>query len=188
MEATHEPDGFTNLLAGSLPRLRRHLRRRAGSHLLDRESISDLLQSVCLAMVSRRRHWRGANGERGFRGWLARVAEYKLADRGRRRRAGARNPDREVPQEHADEALSAIPAAAAEPNLKAQLTEDLEAMDQALARLAASDRELIVRLRLKDEAPSSVAASLGLSVSTMRVRLHRALARLMVAMQDRPAG
>jgi len=134
-------------------------------------------------MVKRRRHWRGKDGKRGFRAWIERVAEYKMADRGRRNRAMVRDSKRVASQEQADNVLSAIEQNELQPNLAAELSEDLERLDDALDLVPEQDRVLIIRLRLNGEAPDVVAASLGITKQTMRVQLHRALAKLSIGME-----
>ncbi len=72
------------LLLRYLPELEGYVARQAGAVLRQRESRSDLVQSVCREVLEDVRSQRFEyRGERQFRQWLYRVALRKVQGRGR---------------------------------------------------------------------------------------------------------
>jgi RNA polymerase sigma-70 factor (ECF subfamily) len=57
-------------------------------------------------------------------------------------------------------------------------------VERAVARLGDDDRELLHLLAWEELAREEIAVAMGLSRATVRVRLHRARARLREAMRD----
>jgi RNA polymerase sigma-70 factor (ECF subfamily) len=63
---------------------------------------------------------------------------------------------------------------------------DLDAeLEVALACLSTHDREALLLVAWEDLSPTAAAASLGISASTFRVRLHRARRRLLYELETR---
>lgn len=59
-------------------------------------------------------------------------------------------------------------------------------LEVALRSLSAQDREALLLVAWEDLTPSAAAASLGISPSAFRVRLHRARRRLVYALECQP--
>ena len=98
--------------------------------------------------------------------------------------APARTRGRADPRRHGTppQDLAGIePAAAPEPPIL-ELDPELEV---ALATLSETDREAILLVAWEDLTPSAAAASLGISPSAFRVRLHRARRRLLYELGTR---
>jgi RNA polymerase sigma-70 factor (ECF subfamily) len=132
--------------------------------LMDRDAAADLLQETFMR-VHRYRH--GFSGDSRFRPWLFRVARNACRDH--LSRASKRTSteaewlrDRPLP---ASEAPSDV----------------IVALEQALARLPADDRELLVLKRLHELSYAEIATIVGCSEGAARVRMHRAFARLQQA-------
>jgi RNA polymerase sigma-70 factor (ECF subfamily) len=105
------------------------------------------------------------------RPWLIATARnLVLADH---RRHGTRHSDLEGVELAASEELPA-PALDLDP-----------ALELALAALSAQDREALLLVAWEDLTPAAAAASLGISASAFRVRLHRARRRLLYELEAR---
>lgn len=135
------------------------LARRLAS---DRSAAEDLLQDTFVAAIEKRASW---DEREPLMPWL--IGILAIASQ-RRRRERARTPDPErltqAPVERPDEALEAS-----------------ERQGQLLAALAAlkpEERSLVEQRLLEGCSPREMARELGLSSSTLRMRLSRALARL----------
>jgi len=163
-------DAFADRLLEYMPTLRKQVERRAGRLLLSRENISDLVQSTCRELLVRRERLRDDDPE-SFQRWAYTMTERKLADKGRFHQAEKRNP---LKTEAERDVTSETPSPADE----ASLRELAEHLDGALQRLSESDREVIVNLRILEQPTAQLASELGVKEATLRVRLHRALARL----------
>jgi len=163
-------DAFADRLLEYMPTLRKQVERRAGRLLLSRENISDLVQSTCRELLVRRERLRDDDPE-SFQRWAYTMTERKLADKGRFHQAEKRNP---LKTENERDVTSEAPSPADE----ASLRELAEHLDGALERLSESDREVIVNLRILEQPTAQLASELGVKEATLRVRLHRALARL----------
>lgn len=72
---------------------------------------------------------------------------------------------------------------AALPTPRVELDAELE---DALRSLSAQDREALLLVAWEDLTPSAAAASLGISASAFRVRLHRARRRLVYELEHGP--
>jgi RNA polymerase sigma-70 factor (ECF subfamily) len=84
-----------------------------------------------------------------------------------------------LPLEHATEARDAEPS----PETRAIASDDARRMRAALARLSGRDREALLMVALGELTMADAAAALGLSVSAVKMRVHRARARLIVLLE-----
>src|SRR6185295_19525905 len=122
----------------------RYVDRRAGRAVLEKESGSDLVQSVCRELFDNLRTERFEyRGEKEFKQWLYRAAMLKLEGRWRHWRAEKREVGREHPIDVAG--TSAFPEAAisATPSNDAMRQEDVERLQAALALLPENYRQII---------------------------------------------
>ena len=165
-------DPFAEQLLNYMPTLRKQVERRAGRLLLSRENISDLVQSTCRELWVRRERLRDDDPE-SFRRWAHTMTERKLADKGRFHSAEKRDAAR-------TQAEAETPSEAPEPLEIVALREFAEHLDGALQRLSEADREVIINLRILEQPAAQMAAEVGEKEATLRVRLHRAMARLAV--------
>ncbi len=135
----------------------------------DAADAEDALQETFVAA------WRSSANYRGDappRAWILGIAR-NAARHARRRRAG--EPADFVSLD--DLGLDAG-WGAEDPEQALSATLRREALQAALARLPASDREILVLRELEELDGASVAAMLGLTVAAMKSRLHRARLRL----------
>jgi RNA polymerase sigma-70 factor (ECF subfamily) len=125
--------------------------------------------------------WRAASsfrGESSVRSWLLGLARRQAA-RSWRRRVGE-------PTDH--EPLDAIGARAGwgspDPERAASVAEDHRQLHAALARLPDEDREVLLLRDVEGLSGPEAAEALGLALSAMKSRLHRARLRLMAALRE----
>jgi len=84
-----------------------------------------------------------------------------------------------LPLEHVTGARDAQPS----PETRAIARDDARRMRAALARLSSRDREALLLVALGELTMADAAAALGLSVSAVKMRVHRARARLIVLLE-----
>jgi RNA polymerase sigma-70 factor, ECF subfamily len=136
----------------------------------DAEVAADLTQETFL------RAWRAIGefrGEASFRTWLYRIAmNLAIRETERRRRVAPLAPDHDVADSTTIDAFERLEVEVERSDLRRAI-DALPAGDQELVRLLYQDR-------LSYEAISEL---LGVPVSTVKVRLHRARARLRVHLQ-----
>ena len=132
--------------------------------LRDPALAEDLLQTTFLSFVrSRGRYEAGTN----VRAWLYAIATNAARDAVRRHRVRPeRLTDTGVPPDRvADDAIPRDPAAA-------------RAVQTALAKLPADQREAVVLHKLQELSFEEIAVALGISVGAAKVRAHRGYQRL----------
>jgi RNA polymerase sigma-70 factor (ECF subfamily) len=124
----------------------------------------DLVQEAFMRALKYRESYRG---DAGFVAWMYRVARNVFADHCRA--TNLREP--------IDEAAT-IEDAAPSPFEKARLEEDLTRLRTAMMKLSAQDREILVLARFEGLRHDEIAVLLGCTTGAVKVRAHRALARL----------
>jgi len=163
------------LLPQYLSQLEGYVRENLGRTLRDRESASDLVDSVCGDLLAENIAFE-YRGKGEFQSWLRSVVVNKIRGRLRFVRAKKRGHDRQVVAD--DSRVEAAHVDLASPSQDAMLREDLGLLDRALARLPEHYRDLIVRLHLRGEPRERVAAALGSTVDATRNMLTRAMVKL----------
>lgn len=163
------------LLVRYLPDLVEYIDRRAVRWLQQRESASDLAQSVCREVLVRLRDGRFAfQGEPQFRQWLYRAAVMKLVERTRRGGADKRDARREVGESQAPQPADLGPT----PSQYAVFHEDLDRFREAFSSLTPRSQDVIALKLIEGFTHQEIAAKLGVNESHSRVLLARALAEL----------
>jgi RNA polymerase sigma-70 factor (ECF subfamily) len=163
------------LLHRHLPGLRAFLRLRMGPRLRAREASCDLVQSVCREILERAELF--AHGsEDGFRRWLYKTAQRKVADRADYYRAAKRKVDAEV--ELGDEQLAACYRSVCTPSRDASAREQLARVEAAFDKLSDEHREVVLGVRMLGLSHRELAARLGKTEGAVRATLFRAMARL----------
>jgi RNA polymerase sigma-70 factor, ECF subfamily len=165
------------LLDRFLPGLQRYVRNRAGAAVLDRESSSDLVQSVCRELFENLRAERFQyRGEAEFKQWLYGAALLKLEGRRRHWRAEKREAAREAGQ--AGSSLPLQVAISGTPSADAMRREESERLSAAISGLPEHYR-VIIELAYGDGlSHREIAERLSIEETNSRVLLSRALARL----------
>jgi RNA polymerase sigma-70 factor (ECF subfamily) len=171
-----DSDALGRLIERHVPGLRAYIRLRMGPALRAAESSCDLTQSVCReVLVSAGRFRYG--GEAGFRQWLYRIAQNKIADRvdyhGAARRAG-----NTVPLDEVEQSLALSYGSICTPSRDASAREQLARVEAAFDKLSDDHREVILGARLLGLSHRQLAERLNRSETAVRMLLFRAVARL----------
>jgi RNA polymerase sigma-70 factor, ECF subfamily len=141
--------------------VRRYTRRLAGfirSIIRQPESVEDVTQMVFIKMFRRLSRLRDPGV---FESWLFTLARNTSLDFIRRRRC---RPDTVTIEDE----INTIP----DPSDASAMTEILAALDRALLRLSPLDRTLVTQF-VAGETYVDIANRTGLSLATVKVRLHR---------------
>ena len=171
-----------SLLQRHLPGLRAYVRLRAGPLVRARESCSDLVQSVCRELLGGAGEFE-YRGEAAFRHWLFQAALRKLVARQRFHLADKRDARLEREggpadlEERHQELLRAY-SGIHTPSRMAVANEEVERIERAFSRLSEEHREVITNSRLLGMSHAELAKQMGKSEGSVRILLHRALARL----------
>jgi RNA polymerase sigma-70 factor (ECF subfamily) len=177
--AKRDPHLLDRLLAKYLPELRAFIRLRAGPIVRERESSSDLAQSVCRELLEHADRFEHQT-EAGFKQWMYRTALRKICDRYDYYGAGKRaanqvslQPDRDSAQD-----LLACYGTFYTPSKQAEAREELSRVESAFDQLSEEYREVIVLSRIVGLSHADVAQQMGRSEGAVRNLLYRALAAL----------
>ena len=176
-----EPGAIDALLARHLPGLRRYVGHRAGREVLERESESDVVQSVCRELFEGLRDERFEyRGEREFKRWLYAAALFKLQVRRRHWRTLKRGGVAEARIDAPSGAVGAVPepVSPTTPSVEASRGEDVARLRAALAALPENYREVVELAHLEGLSHREIGERLGIAEGHSRVLLTRALARL----------
>jgi RNA polymerase sigma-70 factor (ECF subfamily) len=168
------------LLVKHLPSLQAYVRLKAGARVLDKESVSDLVQSACREVLADAPRFE-LRGENEFRGWLFQHALHKIFNKDRDLRAARRDVRREVASgggEDEAEALSLVYDRIASPSRMASARERVERFESALAKLPEDYREAVMLRHLLGLEYAEIAQRLDRSEGATRNLVHRGLARL----------
>lgn len=172
------------LLEHHLPALRAYIRLRAGAAIRQRESGSDLVQSVCREVLENAGRFRHPS-ESAFRRWLFTTALRKIVDRRDYHLAEKRDAGREVlaRDEDSQKALLQAYQSLTTPSQGVALQEEIERIEVAMENLSDEQREVVTLAHLVGLSRGEIAEQLGKSEGAVRMILHRALARLAVLMK-----
>lgn len=146
--------------------------RIAGAYTQTRPDREDLYQEILLQVWRALPSFRGDAAERT---WLTRIA-FNVALGAVRKRDVRATAD-------APEAVDALQASGPDPLSAADRSDALDQIYAAIRRLPEVDRALVV-LSLEERPHAEIAEILGLSVSNVAVRLHRAKAKLTGLVSD----
>jgi RNA polymerase sigma factor (sigma-70 family) len=148
--------------------------------LSERESCSDLVQSVCREVLLTKEDWR-FQGEPAFRRWLLQIALHKLIDRRRFYRAGNRAGgarEADLGASWRIDEIAKLARTLGSPSGEAMLREELDRLAAALEKLAEHDRAIIRMVHIEGLTHADVGARLGCTEPQSRGRLFLALAHL----------
>lgn len=144
----------------SYDRLLRELREVVRRYLISRFGPTDFIDDIaqdCLLSIHAGRHSYDAN--RPFRAWLFAIVRHRTIDYLRRQRGPWQRVDANAEEVAAPQSLDAASEAAS-----------------LLGQLKPEQREIIVLVKYLGLSAAESGERLGLSVTGVRVRLHRALA------------
>lgn len=181
--AAGDREAVEALLERTLPDLRAFVRLRTGPLLRRHEAQSDIVQSICREILTHADRFQHPT-EGAFRRWLFTTALRKLSNRRDHLLAERRDVGRTAGDEASDIALMAAYARVATPSRHAAVREDLERVEAAMEQLDDEERSLIVLSRIAGCSRAEIADELGVSAGAVRMRLHRALAKLAVLLGE----
>jgi RNA polymerase sigma-70 factor (ECF subfamily) len=167
--AAGDPAAFDEVVGLYQDRVTRLANRLLGwRDARDACDVDDAVQDVFLAALTNARRYRG--GAKGMWPWLATITVNTC--RSIRRRAWVR-------LRFVRELLARAPAAAGEGSSGGpEADERLRRVREAVSRLPARDREVVVLHYLEGMRPADIAEVLGASANAVEVRLHRARTKL----------
>jgi RNA polymerase sigma-70 factor (ECF subfamily) len=163
----------------SLPELTRFVRRNMSKGMLARESASDIVQSTFRSLLQSGSEFQD-RGEASFQAWLRTAARNKLRTRTRHwstKRRGITPKALDVSPDEMQEVEPLAPQSA-DPLLEAQLLEEAERLRRAFAALPDEERTLLVRSQIDGASHVEIARETGLSPTTVRRAVARAMALL----------
>lgn len=169
------------LLERHLPALRAFIRLRTSKAIRDRESQSDLVQSVCREVLQGAERFE-YQGEAAFRSWLYTTALRKLIERDRYWRSQKRDIDRELRAE--EPSLLDCYATFATPSQDVAVREQMERIEAAFDALPDDYREVITLSRIVGLSHAEIARQMGRSEESSRQLLRRALVKLAERLPD----
>ena len=178
-----DPQAFDLLVDEYGPRLYGYLYRLTGS----RHDAEDLLQDLFLRLVRMIKDY--DHGGR-FEAWIFRIAANLARDRIRRaRRAsttvsldanGSDNPGNQGVSSEEQLADTCWPA----PDAPLQVREEVDRLQQALWRLPAADRQVILLRHFSGMSFAEIAQAMGTPLGTALARSHRGFGKLREMMED----
>ena len=149
--------------------------------LCSQQDAEDVLQTVFLRIVRKRRHLAAARCLDAYVHQMARNEATSFLRRRRRKPPLSWDPQRETPRlgPASDAEPWLVPA---EPDDRSR--EDTEVLQTALTRLPALQREIVVLKTYKDKTFREIAAMLDLSLSTVASRYRYGLEKLRALLKD----
>lgn len=137
-------------------------------HLTGQAAASeDLVQTVFYRMLKYRHTF---TGEGEFRTWMYHLARHAAADAAKKNKTATHHDDLSAWQETLG---GGTPADAA-----LHQAQEMELLHQALGRLSAEHREVLVLSRYQDLKYGQIAQVLDITEGAVKVRVHRALGHL----------
>lgn len=174
--AAGDGEAMDALVERHLPALRVFVRLRTGQFLRERESCSDVVQSVCRELLGGIQNFE-YRGEGQFRSWLYSAALNKIRQHDRYFRAEKRDGARNEPLQHGDESLSLAYGSIFSPSEGAMANEMRARIERAFDELPERYREIITLSRVAGLTQAEMAEQLGKSVASVRNLLNRAMVR-----------
>jgi RNA polymerase sigma-70 factor (ECF subfamily) len=179
---TGDPAAFNSLFGRHLSALRAFVRVKAGPGVQRRESVDDLVQSVCREIIEDLDQFE-YRGEDAFRAWLFLAASRKIVDRHRFQNRERRSPQREQPLARHDddtamEGLLGCYATFCTPSRVVNAREEVARIEDVLEKLPEQQREAVSLSRMMGLPYTEVAEIMDRTVSSVRSLVARGLARL----------
>jgi RNA polymerase sigma-70 factor (ECF subfamily) len=187
LAAAGDQKALDTLLEQSLPTVRAFVRAHMGAKLRARESASDVVQSVCRELLTRKDRFQHPS-EQAFQAWLLTTARRKVNNRARDLEREKRSPGREAGtlDEDALGELGAAYARVTSPGDRVLRAEEVARLEAAIDQLPEEQREVITLAHLAGLSRGEIAQQMGKTEEAVRAMLHRAKARLALLL-DGPA-
>jgi len=159
---------YASLLREVLPILKRVVQARLGFlPVMDRE---DIVQDVLLSLHAARATY---DPDRAFIPWLMTIAHNRMVDHARR---SSRRSANEL-------AVDEYPAQIADDGANAESYGDAEELRRAIKALPRGQRSAIELLKLREMSLKEAAQTTGMSISALKVSVHRAIKTLRGSLQ-----
>lgn len=181
--ANGDREALEELLTRMLPDLRAFVRLRAGRRVQRFDHHSDIVQSVCREILTGAERF-AHHGEDAFRRWLFTTTLRKLSARRDHHAAASRDAVQDALGSTDQEQLLEAYGRIATPSRQAAVREELERVEAAMETLDEQERSIIVLARIAQIPRDEIARELGIGAGAVRMRLHRALAKLAVALES----
>lgn len=164
-----DSDAYLRLLQALVPLLRRVVRQRR--KFLQPADVEDLVQDILLSLHTVRATY---DPDRPFLPWLLTIAHNRMADGSRRqmRRAANEVSVAEYPETFFDDATNTGLSGYGDP----------EALRRAIGRLPDGQRKAIEMLKLREMSLKEAASASGMSISALKVAVHRGMHNLRKAL------
>lgn len=169
------------VLERHLSGLRAFVRLRSNRRIRERESASDIVQSVCRELLEQEGF--EYRGEAELRGWLYTAALRKIVERDRKMNAQKRDVRREV-RDDGERGLLDAYATISTPSMHASAREQLARIEAAFDRLSEEQREVLSLARVAGFSHREIAERTGRSEESSRQLLRRALIRLSIVLEE----
>lgn len=169
------PAILRDLLPPALPHIEQLVRRHFRRSLRDRESVSDVVDSVCADLLQDGIVFEYRSPAQ-FHGWLRTVVLHKIRARLRHNSTIKRDTRKLVPFTESEH--GAANSDLASPSQMSHLKEHLGLLDRAMAALPDHYREVIVRRHLRGHSRAQIAADLRMTLPAIQNLIARAKARL----------
>lgn len=177
-DASSRERALESLLVEHTERLTAFVALRMGAALRARESVHDVVQSICGEVLARAPEFE-FRGVPEFRAWMFRIAANRIATKGRYHQRERRDPAREVHlSPTSDERLLTQYGSICSPSRFLATEEALRQFEEAFARLPEPYRIAISMRYLAQADYETVAAELDRSVPATRMLVSRGLAAL----------
>lgn len=163
---------YSTLLALLIPILQRAVRRYRS--YLQPQDVEEIVQETLISMHQIRATY---DPDRPFLPWLLAIARHRMMDSARRYVRRAAN------EEAVGMLTETFPGA--EANSEQESYRDPEELRQAIGRLPAGQRRAVELLKLEELSLKEASARTGLSISALKVAVHRGMKALTVALRKR---
>lgn len=180
-----DQQALRQLLVENLPQIEAYLRLQAGAAIRSKESISDLVQSVCGAVLRDLPRFE-FRGEGPFRHWLCKHALHKLINKHAFYSAQKRTAEPPAAPHAAQGTDSVLQcyATLCTPSRHAEGREELHRFERAFDQLPDEYREAITLRRIVGLDYGEIAQAMGRSEGAVRNLVHRGLGRLAALLQQ----
>lgn len=175
MKSAQEGDqaAYARLLTEIVPVIRQAIRRQRS--FLQTHDIEDILQDTLISLHRVRATY---DPDRPFLPWLLTIARHRAMDSARRY---VRRTTNEVAVAIMPETFSGDRA-----NISDETYGDPAALRQAIKDLPAGQRQAIELLKLEELTLKEASAKTGLSISALKIAVHRGMKSLSSALRKRP--
>jgi RNA polymerase sigma-70 factor (ECF subfamily) len=176
-------EALDTLYARYGPRLLSFIRLKMGRDLRTRLESRDIVQATFLKSFEHLDEFEGSNG-RSLLGWMMRIAEREIQDRADFHKRDKRDARREDDvDDHSDIAVRTKSALS-----KMILDERAERVENAIAALSESYRQVILLRTFEELTFPEIATRIGKSEDASRMLFARAMTALTLALSPPPAS